>query len=87
LRTLPGYLFYQAFLQVQDQSLYGTIFEQQAFKQEQGRISSCAFRIEYDEIKALKRPAKYYFALKPGEIKIALKCGELNEVNYNKKET
>ena len=43
--------------------------------------------IEDDEMKALKRLTKYYLTLKPSEIKIALQCGELNEVNYNEKET
>jgi hypothetical protein len=42
--------------------------------------------IEDDEMKALKRLAKYYLTLKPGEIKTALQCGELNEVNCNEKE-
>jgi len=43
--------------------------------------------IEDDEIKALKRLTKHYLTMTPGEIKIALQCGELNEVNYNEKET
>ena len=43
--------------------------------------------IEDDEMKALKRLAKYYLTLKSGEIKTALRCGELSEVNYNEKET
>ena len=43
--------------------------------------------IEDDEIKALKRLTRYYLTLKPSEIKTALQCGELNEVNCNEKET
>lgn len=43
--------------------------------------------IEDDEMKALKRLTRYYLALKPSEIKTALQCGELNEVNCNEKET
>jgi len=43
--------------------------------------------IEDDEMKALKRLTRYYLTLKPGEIKTALQCGELNEVNCNEKET
>jgi hypothetical protein len=43
--------------------------------------------IEDDEMKALKRLTKYYLTLTPSEIKIALQCGELNEVTYNEKET
>ena len=43
--------------------------------------------IEDDEMKALKRLARYYLTLKPSEIKTALHCGELNEVNCNEKET
>jgi len=43
--------------------------------------------IEDDEMKALKRLTKYYLTLKPSEIKTALQCGELNEVNCNEKET
>ena len=39
--------------------------------------------IEGDEMKALKRLARYYLTLKPGEIKTALQCGELEEVNCN----
>jgi len=42
--------------------------------------------IEDDEVKALKRLTKYYLTLKPSEIKIALQCGELNEVNCNEQE-
>ena len=42
--------------------------------------------IEDDEMKALKRLTKYYLTLKPSEIKTALQCGELNEVNCNEKE-
>ena len=42
--------------------------------------------IEDDEIKALKRLTRYYLTLKPREIKAALQCGELNEVNCNEKE-
>ena len=41
--------------------------------------------IEDDEMKALKRLTKYYLTLKPSEIKAALQCGELNEVNCNEK--
>jgi hypothetical protein len=37
--------------------------------------------IEDDELKALKRLAKYYLALKNDEIEKALQCGELKEVN------
>jgi hypothetical protein len=43
--------------------------------------------IEDDEMKALKRLTRYYLTLKPGEIKTALQCGELNEVNCNEKGT
>lgn len=43
--------------------------------------------IEDDELKALKRLTKYYLAMTPDEIKTALQCGELNEVNCNEKET
>lgn len=43
--------------------------------------------IEDDEMKALKRLTKYYLTLKPNEIKTALQCGELREVNCNEKET
>ena len=43
--------------------------------------------IEDDEMKALKRLTRYYLTLKPSEIKTALQCGELNEVNCNEKET
>lgn len=43
--------------------------------------------IEDDQLKALKRLTKYYFAMKSGEINTALECGELNEVNCNEKET
>ena len=43
--------------------------------------------IEEDQLKALKRLTKYYLAMKPSEIKTALQCGELNEVNCNEKET
>mgnify|MGYP002066845884 FL=1 len=42
--------------------------------------------IEDDEMKAMKRLTKYYLTLKPSEIKTALQCGELNEVNCNEKE-
>ena len=41
--------------------------------------------IEDDEMKALKRLTKYYLTLKPTEIKAALQCGELKEVNYSEK--
>ncbi len=41
--------------------------------------------IEEDELKALKRLAKYYLAMKPGEIETALQCGELTEVNCDEK--
>ena len=43
--------------------------------------------IEENEMKALKRLTKYYLTLKPGEIKTALQCGELNEVNCDEKGT
>ena len=43
--------------------------------------------IEHDEMKALKRLAKYYLTLKPGEINAALHCGELKEVDCIEKET
>ncbi len=43
--------------------------------------------IEDDEMKALKRLTKYYLSLNPGEIKTALQCCELIEVNYDEKET
>jgi hypothetical protein len=43
--------------------------------------------IEDDEMKALKRLTRYYLTLKPSEIKTALECGELNEVNCNEKGT
>jgi len=43
--------------------------------------------IKEDEIKALKRLTKYYLAMKPDEIKAALQCGELNEVNCNENQT
>ncbi len=43
--------------------------------------------IEDDEMKALKRLTRYYLSLKPSEIKTAVQCGELNEVNCNEKET
>jgi hypothetical protein len=43
--------------------------------------------IEDDEMKALKRLTKYYLTLNLGEIKTALQCGELIEVNYDEKET
>ncbi|MDO8722446.1 MAG: type II toxin-antitoxin system RelE/ParE family toxin [Syntrophales bacterium] len=43
--------------------------------------------IEDDEMKALKRLTRYYLTLKPSEIKTALQCGELNEVNCNEKES
>jgi len=43
--------------------------------------------IEGNEMKALKRLTRYYLTLKPGEIKTALQCGELNEVNCNEKGT
>jgi len=36
-------------------------------------------------MKALKRLTRYYLTLKPVEIKTALQCGELNEVNYDEK--
>ena len=39
--------------------------------------------IEDDEMKALKRLARYYLTLKPSEIKTALQCGELEEVSCN----
>ena len=39
------------------------------------------------EMKVLKRLTKYYLTLKPAEIKAALKCGELREVNCNEKRT
>jgi len=39
--------------------------------------------IEGDEMKALKRLARYYLTLKPSEIKTALQCGELEEVSCN----
>ena len=42
--------------------------------------------IEDDEMKALKCLTKYYLSLKPSEIKTALQCGELIEVNCNEKE-
>jgi len=48
--------------------------------------SLCRDNIEDDEMKALKRLTKYYLTLKPSEIKIALQCGELNEVNCNEQE-
>jgi len=38
-------------------------------------------------MKALKRLTRYYLTLKPGEIKTALQCGELNEVNCDEKGT
>ena len=41
--------------------------------------------IEDNEMKALKRLTRYYLTLKPGEIKTALQCGELNEVNCDEK--
>ena len=43
--------------------------------------------IEENEMKALKRLTRYYLTLKPGEIKTALQCGELNEVNCDEKGT
>jgi len=43
--------------------------------------------IEDNEMKALKRLTRYYLTLKPGEIKTALQCGELNEVNCDEKGT
>ncbi|OQW97114.1 MAG: hypothetical protein BWK74_07010 [Desulfobacteraceae bacterium A6] len=43
--------------------------------------------IEQDEMKALKRLTKYYLALKPSEIKTALHCDELKEVNCIEKES
>jgi hypothetical protein len=43
--------------------------------------------IEDDEMKALKRLTRYYLTLKPSEIKAALQCGELNEVNCNENKT
>jgi len=39
------------------------------------------------EMKILKRLTKYYLTLKPAEIKAALQCGELREVNCNEKRT
>ena len=42
--------------------------------------------VKDDELKALKRLAKYYLAMKPDEIKAALQCGELKEVNWDEKE-
>ena len=39
--------------------------------------------IEDDEMKALKRLTRYYFTLKPSDIKTALQCGELKEVKCN----
>jgi hypothetical protein len=39
------------------------------------------------EMKALKRLTKYYLTLKHAEIKTALQCGELREVNCNEKRT
>lgn len=39
--------------------------------------------IEDNEMKAMKSLTKYYLTLKPSEIKVALQCGELNEVNCN----
>ncbi|MBW6487133.1 MAG: type II toxin-antitoxin system RelE/ParE family toxin [Syntrophobacterales bacterium] len=43
--------------------------------------------IEDNEMKALKRLTRYYLTLKPDEIKTALQCGELSEVNCNEKRT
>jgi hypothetical protein len=43
--------------------------------------------IEHDEMKALKRLAKCYLSLKPGEINAALHYGELKEVDCVEKET
>jgi hypothetical protein len=43
--------------------------------------------IEHHEMKALKRLTKYYLTLTPDEIKAALQCGELKEVNCIEKET
>jgi len=43
--------------------------------------------IDAAEMKALKRLTKYYLTLKPAEIKKALQCGELREVNCNEKRT
>jgi len=39
--------------------------------------------IEDDELKALKHLTKYYLAMKSDEIRAALECGELSEVNCN----
>jgi len=41
--------------------------------------------IDAAEMKALKRLTKYYLTLKHAEIKAALQCGELREVNCNEK--
>lgn len=41
--------------------------------------------IEDDELKALKRMTKYYFSMRPDEIKKALKCGELTEVHCDER--
>ena len=43
--------------------------------------------IDAAEMKALKRLTKYYLTLKHAEIKAALQCGELREVNCNEKRT
>ncbi|MFH1951559.1 MAG: type II toxin-antitoxin system RelE/ParE family toxin [Pseudomonadota bacterium] len=43
--------------------------------------------IDTAEMKALKRLTKYYLTLKYAEIKAALQCGELREVNCNEKRT
>jgi len=37
--------------------------------------------IQDKELKALKHLAKFYIAMKPNEIRAALDCGELREVN------
>lgn len=39
--------------------------------------------IEDRELTALKHLAKYYLSMKPNEIRAALDCGELSEVNCN----
>ena len=43
--------------------------------------------IDAAEMKALKRLTKHYLTLKHSEIKAALQCGELREVNCNEKRT
>ena len=39
--------------------------------------------IGVNELKVLKRLTKYYLAMKPDEIRVALECGELKEVVCN----